>query len=76
MSLKLIAEMNRLKTEVSELREQVEKAVQRPHTVSDLMKKVDALQASIATILAESDEGEEDEKGEKKPKARRTKSHA
>lgn len=53
MSLKLIAEVNRLKDEVAALREEVRQANQRPHMLAELVKKVDALQSTIAAIESE-----------------------
>jgi hypothetical protein len=53
MSLKLIAEVARLKAEVASLREEVAQANQKPHMLAELVTKFDKLEAVVAALEAE-----------------------
>lgn len=50
MSLKLQAEMSRLKAEVAALKEDVGQANQRPHMLAELVKRFDGLEAAVRAI--------------------------
>ena len=53
MSLKLAAEMNRLKEEVATLKEEVRVANQKPHMLSELVKRFDGLEAAVRVLESE-----------------------
>jgi hypothetical protein len=52
MSLKLVAEMNRLKEEVATLKAEVGQANQRPHMLAELVTRFEGLEAAVKALEA------------------------